>query len=49
MCPECLMSAGWILSGAISTGGLSALAREDNLRQDNNRFEDKEKRRWLQR
>ena len=23
--------------------------REDNLRQDNNRFEDKEKRRWLQR
>ena len=26
MCPECLMSAGWILSGAISTGGVSALA-----------------------
>ncbi len=26
MCPECLMSAGWILSGAISTGGMSALA-----------------------
>src|SRR5260370_40739505 len=26
MCPECVMSAGWILSGAISTGGVSAMA-----------------------
>ena len=26
MCPQCLLSMGWILSGAISTGGMSALA-----------------------
>jgi predicted dithiol-disulfide oxidoreductase (DUF899 family) len=26
MCPECLVNAGWILSGAISTGGMGALA-----------------------
>ena len=25
MCPECLVSAGWIVGGALSSGGITAL------------------------
>jgi len=25
MCPECLVSAGWIVGGAMSSGGMTAL------------------------
>jgi hypothetical protein len=25
MCPECLVSAGWIVGGALSSGGMTAL------------------------
>ena len=48
MCPFCLSTIGWALAGAVSTGGLTALAvklsrKEKNGNESNSQLEGKEK------
>jgi len=40
MCPACLASAAWVVGGAVSTGGLTAMVAKvlkKNAKNDSNR------------